>query len=163
MVSKAKANRSIDGTWGQARSGAGPKRVVTVGSPTGLSTGAAGQAAAVAFSCEKAAAVPAPLEYRTASVDRAVSPCPSTALTWRRAVRIDSLGNVPLHRSSVGWVSPLPPGRPATVSDGPTSASVTTSPASSAADGSRDGAGAVGVRSGAVARMVARDEPLVRS
>src|SRR5204862_3404991 len=128
--------------------------------------GPSGQAAAVALSSENAAVVPAPLEYRTASVDSTVSPTPSTAATWRRAVRIDSLGNVPLHRSSVGWVSPLPPGSPATVSDGATSASLATSPANSAAEGSLDGAGALGLGvrgSGDVARIVGFEEPLVTS
>jgi hypothetical protein len=91
MVSKAYANRSTDGTTGQSVSGAGPNRVVTF-DPSGLSTGPSGQEAAIAFSSEKAASVPAPLEYRTASVDSAVWPAWSTATTWRRAVRWVSLG-----------------------------------------------------------------------
>src|SRR5581483_4314146 len=145
VTSKEYASRSTEVTWGQPASGAGPKCVVTVGSPTGLSTGLDGQAAETLRSSLKAAVVPAPLEYRTASVDSTVSPCPLTAATWRRAVRIPSLGKVPLQRSSVGCVSPFPPWRPATVSAGATSESATTSPASSGAEGSRDPDGALGL------------------
>src|SRR5581483_7918935 len=166
VVSNEKASRSTDATWGQPASGAGPKCVVTLGSPTGLSTGPDGQAAATFRSSLKAAVVPAPLEYSTASVDSTVLPCPSTAATCRRAVRMDSLGYVPLHRSSVGCVSPLPPWRPATVRAGATSESATTSRASSGADGSFDPAGALGLGVSGFRpddTVVGLDEPPARS
>jgi hypothetical protein len=134
-------------------------RVVVASPPSGLSTGSSGQEAAIAFSSAKAVVVPAPLEYSTASVDSAVWPAWSTATTWRRAVRCDSLGNLPLHRSSVGWLNPLPPGRPATVNVGPTSASVTIRDDSTLADGSFDWDGALGLGVGKSRSADPRDDP----
>src|SRR5438132_13997612 len=97
---KSKARRSTPATWGQEPSGAELKCVVMVGSPTGLATGEAGQLAEVDPSSENAWAAPADVEYSTASVLRVSVPW-SRAATCRRAVRSDSLGKAPLHRSRV--------------------------------------------------------------
>src|ERR1019366_7606848 len=108
---KPNARRSTVGIWGQSASGAALKWVVTVGSPTGLTTGEAGHFAATALSSLNACADPSTLEYRTASVLNRLLPWLSRATTCKRAVRCDSLGNVPLHRSSVGcpltWLPPV--------------------------------------------------------
>src|SRR3954451_12356601 len=53
-----------------------------------------------------------------------------------RAVRRDSLGNLPLHRSSVGWERPAPPGKRTTSAVAGTSSGLTTSELRALADGS---------------------------
>src|SRR5437763_5400759 len=162
VATKSKATRSTVATWGHEPSGAALKCVWTVGSPTGLTTGVAGQLAATDFSSDRAWAPPAGVEYRTASVLSTSVPCASAAATCRRAVRSDSLGNVPLHRSRVAppatWV---PPSMGATISLGPTSACRRTRPESTDAAGSEGtaggvepGPGAVGVAAGCEALVV---------
>src|SRR6266849_6465078 len=92
VATKSKATRSTAATWGHEPSGAALKCVWRVGSPTGLTTGEAGQLAAADLSSDKAWAASAGVEYRTASVLTTSVPWASAAATCRRAVRSDSLG-----------------------------------------------------------------------
>src|SRR5581483_8754689 len=70
-----------------------------------------GHLAAACFSSSKAFVVDAALWYSTASVLSTPSPWALPSATCRRAVRRLSLGNEPLHRSSVTCpVTRLPPG-----------------------------------------------------
>src|SRR5205085_2505239 len=144
VATKSKATRSTVATWGHEPSGAALNCVWRVGSPTGLTTGEAGQFAAEDLSSDNAWAASAGVEYRTASVLSTSLPWASAPATCRRAVRSDSLGNVPLHRSRVAppatWV---PPSMGATVSVAPTSACWRTRPESTDAAGSEGTAGGV--------------------
>src|SRR2546430_13497368 len=93
-----------------------------VGSPTGLATGEAGHLAEFDPVSETAWAAPADVEDSPASVLRVSVPW-SRAATCRRAVRSDSLGKVPLHRSRVAPpATSVPPGMGPTVTVAATSA-----------------------------------------
>src|ERR1700730_8936245 len=81
VATKSKATRSTVATWGQEPSGGALNCVMTVGSPTGLTTGEAGQLAAVDFSSDKAWAAAAGVEYRTASELSTIVPWASAAAT----------------------------------------------------------------------------------
>src|SRR5437879_578734 len=81
VATKSKATRSTVATWDHEPSGVGLKCVMTVGSPTGLATGEAGQLAAVDLSSERAWAPPEGVEYSTASVLSTNVPWASAAAT----------------------------------------------------------------------------------
>src|SRR5579871_322283 len=98
---KLYAWRWMPATCGQLVSGAALNFVVTVGSPTGLTTGDDGQFATTERSSASACVADFESRYNTASVLKIASPFPSSTSTCSRAVRNASLANVPLQRSSV--------------------------------------------------------------
>src|SRR5215210_4173397 len=63
-------------------------------------------------------------------------PWASSTASWKRAVRRDSLGYRPLHRSSVGWLRPTPPGNTTTSALAGTSSGVTIRSSRADAEGS---------------------------
>src|SRR5438445_6338397 len=81
VARKSKATRSTVATWGHEPSGAALNCVWRVGSPTGLTTGEAGQFAAADLSSDNAWAASAGVEYRTASVLSTCVPRASAAAT----------------------------------------------------------------------------------
>src|SRR3954447_22881849 len=92
VLVRSYACRSTPATAGHDASGGAANVVVTVGSPTALSTGVFGQLAAAALSSLNAWAAAAALAYSTASVLSAGAPTSSVAATCTRWVRRPSLG-----------------------------------------------------------------------